>query len=209
MELRKTAAAAALLASTALAGCQGTKAVRIIATPAPVPANVSQATVADPNPATRMTPADGSFDVTIPAKGLDEVAGGGRSVQVTMRAMTTAELTDVERITVNASTNSGAALMTVLAIEITRQLGLAALSRDGGLRVAHATNPTLIVLKNSGGRRCSPGTVGVTQVFGDRAATLTANLSVDDAQPLQAITGSADGVSYGFGRILLAFSCPR
>ena len=97
MELRKTAAAAALLASTALAGCQGTKAARIIATPAPVPANVAQVTVADPNPATRMTPADGSFDVTIPEKGLDEVAGGGRSVQVTTRAMATAELTDVER----------------------------------------------------------------------------------------------------------------
>ena len=148
-----------------------------------------------------------SVQVTLDAASLQAIAqavGGAASVKLTDMAPVdygTLPSTEVAKF--------GQQPLGILVLDVT-PAGAAGSNLAMASRLANSTiHITNFSIVNNTGKRCTPGVVDLYQIFGSTATLLASTIVIDDAQPLQFISGSANDVNYAVLHFIFDFECPR
>ena len=144
------------------------------------------------------------------------LAGGPVTVKLTDMAPVdfASQLPASERALIG---KSGKLVMSVLVYDITRSSANAV----GSTAAAVASYSSIVSknavlagtqtfsMKNNTGKRCTPGVVDLLQIFGVSSNLLTSSINIDDATPLQNITGTATATGQAVLHFIFDFECPR
>lgn len=144
------------------------------------------------------------------------LAGGPVSIKVTDMAPVdfSSQLPASERALIG---KSGKLVMSVLVYDITRSSANAVGSTAAAVasysslvsRNAVLAGTQTFKLKNMTGKRCTPGSVDMIQIFGSTSKALTGTSTIDDDVPLQNITGTVSGSAENVLHFIFDFECPR
>ncbi len=153
-----------------------------------------------------------NVQVTLDVKTLQQIAqlvGGAAQIKMTdMAPVDYKTLPASEQALVNHDSKSLATL--VFDIQPSSSVSAIAALRTFPVLAQTTSGSTFTFkIKNDTGKRCTPGTVDLLEIFGSSSGLLSSAVVIDNDIPLQNISGTAEQVLIQVKHFIFCFECPR